>query len=83
MRTREEIALREGIGIRISEGGGVTVVCVSTGNGSHAMNRTIYIARDGGAAHLARMLPHMPGKLSAKIDHHQLHGAANFLHRAG
>ena len=65
--TLEQIALLEGIGVRIAEWGGVKVVGVPVGTDGYAMESAMEIVRNGGAEQLARMLPRMPDKQAANL----------------
>ena len=65
--TLDEIALLEGIDVRIAERGGVKVVGVAIGTDAHAGESAMEIVENGGAEQLARMLPRMPDKQSANL----------------
>ena len=51
-----------GVGVRIADEGRRKVVGVPVGCDEFAIESAIGIVRDGGAEHLARMLPRMPDK---------------------
>ena len=65
--TSEEIVLLEGIDVRITERGGVTVVGVPIGTDEYVMDSAMEIVKNGGADQFARMLPRMPDKQSANL----------------
>ena len=65
--TLDEIALLEGIDVRIAERGGVKVVGVPIGTDAYARESAMGIVENGGAEQLARMLPRMPDKQSANL----------------
>ena len=55
--TLDEIALLEGIDVRIAERGGVKVVGVPIGTDAYARASAMEIVENSGAEQLARMLP--------------------------
>ena len=63
----EQIALLEGVSVRIAERGGVKVVRVPVGTDKGAMESAMEIVQSGGAEQLARMLPRMPDKQAAHL----------------
>ena len=63
--TLQEIALLEGVDVRIAERGGLKVVGVPIGADAYAMESAMEIVENGGVEQLARMLLHMPYKQSA------------------
>ena len=65
--TPELIALLEGIGVRISERGGVKVVEVPVGTDEYLRESTLEIVHNGGADKFARMLPRVPNKQSVNL----------------
>ena len=64
--TPEQIALLEGIGVRIDERGEVKVVGVLVGT-DDARYMAMKLAQNGEAEQYARMLPRMPDKKSANL----------------
>ena len=63
----EQIALLEGIDVRISERSGVKVVGVPIDTDAYAMESAMEIVRNGGAEQFARMLLRVPGKQSINL----------------
>ena len=65
--TLEEVALLEGVDVRIAERGGVKVVGVPIGTDEYAIEGAMEVAENDGAGQLVRMLLHMPDKQSANL----------------
>ena len=65
--TLDEIALLEGIDVRIAERGGVKVVGVPIGTDAYARESAMEIVEVGGAEQLAQMLPRIPDTQSANL----------------
>ena len=63
--TLEEIALLEGVDVRIAEWRGVKVVGVPIGTDAYAMESAMEIVEKGEAEQFAWILPHMPDNQSA------------------